>query len=334
MITKLQLDKFTAFESLDMEVSKGINILIGENGTGKTHIMKTIYSACCVIPQKENRTFVQKLESVFLPDSIGRLVKRSVGRGSGSITIKRNDGGEIRCEITSLNKPTISEKKWRKDELINATYIPVKDMLANAPGFRSLYATKNIHFEEIYSDIIDKALSPIPRGKPTPERKKLTDLLSKSISGKVVTKQEEFYLQNKQGKLEFTLLAEGFRKLGLLYILIQNETLSNGSILFWDEPETNLNPKLAKTVVKILVELQRQGVQIFIATHDYVLLKEFDMAIKEKDEIVYHSLYKEDDTIKHSSTTNYLEINPNPIDEAFDDILDREITKGMKGLGK
>ena len=48
-----------------------------------------------------------------------------------------------------------------------------------------------------------------------------------------------------------------------LWLLIQNGTLTEGSVLFWDEPETNLNPKLFGPVVEILLELQRQGVQIF-----------------------------------------------------------------------
>ena len=39
-----------------------------------------------------------------------------------------------------------------------ATYIPSKDMLANAPGFRSLYAAREVHFEETYRDILDRAL--------------------------------------------------------------------------------------------------------------------------------------------------------------------------------
>ena len=45
-ITRLQLENFTAFESLDMELSPGINVLVGANGTGKTHIMKVCYAAC------------------------------------------------------------------------------------------------------------------------------------------------------------------------------------------------------------------------------------------------------------------------------------------------
>ena len=47
-ITRLQLENFTAFESLDMEFSPGINVFVGANGTGKTHIMKVCYAACDV----------------------------------------------------------------------------------------------------------------------------------------------------------------------------------------------------------------------------------------------------------------------------------------------
>ena len=91
-------------------------------------------------------------------------------------------------------------------------YIPVKEMLANAPGFRSLYARREIHFEEIYTDILDHAYLPPLRN---PENKHLLGKLQASIGGEVVIKGEEFFLQTEQGLLEFTLLAEGFRKLGL-----------------------------------------------------------------------------------------------------------------------
>ena len=42
MITNLQLKNFTAFTELDIDFSPGINIVIGENGTGKTLLLKAI----------------------------------------------------------------------------------------------------------------------------------------------------------------------------------------------------------------------------------------------------------------------------------------------------
>lgn len=97
----------------------------------------------------------------------------------------------------------------------------------------------------------------------------------------MVAKGETFFLKNKQGDLEFTLLAEGMRKLALVWLLIQNGTLLSGSVLFWDEPEANLNPALMGDVVEVILELQRLDVQVFLSTHNYVLLKEFDLRKKK-----------------------------------------------------
>ena len=153
------------------------------------------------------------------------------------------------------------------------------------------------------------------------------------MSGRVIEKNETFYLKNKNGELEFPLLAEGFRKLGLLYRLIQNETLTHGSMLFWDEPESNLNPHLSQTVVKILLELSKMGVQIFISTHDYVLLKESQLAVTEQDDVLYHVLFRnENGNIEHSSTSDLDELSPNAIDSTFSRILDDEIQIGLANL--
>lgn len=337
MITKFKAQDFTAFSDLQLQFSPGINILIGENGTGKTHVMKAIYSACCVVDKRNDRTFDQKIKSVFLPLSIGRLVHRHIGRGSGKVSVYRlnNNNKEcwISCAITTIGKVDVANNGWKEDAKLEAIFIPVKDMLANAPGFRALYSQKELAYEEVYADIIDKAFLPIPRGKQDPKVTHLLNILKEAISGRVIEKKENFYLKNKSGELEFPLLAEGFRKLGLLYTLIHNGTLTKGSILFWDEPEANLNPKLAKTVVRILLELQRQGVQIFISTHDYVLLKEFQMAAAEEDNLLYISLYRNSSgEIQSFSTPLFDEIEHNAIDEAYTDILDREINNQFKGL--
>lgn len=186
---------------------------------------------------------------------------------------------------------------------------------------------------EIYSDILDRAYRPVPRGAPGEQRRKLLDTLQKTMAGKVTVKEEEFFLRSRQGNLEFTLLAEGMRKLGLLWLLIQNGTLFRGSVLFWDEPETNLNPKLFGPLVDILVQLQRGGTQIFLATHDYALLKELDLRKTKQDDVRFHSLYHEEELggiVCHAAET-YLDIHPNAIAEAFTDLYNREVQRSLGG---
>lgn len=196
--------------------------------------------------------------------------------------------------------------------------------MANAPGFRSLYTLRDIHFEEVYADIIDRSFRPILRGPMDTIRRNLIEILQNAIEGKVITKNEEFFLKNKQGELEFTLLAEGIRKLALLWVLIQNGTLLNGSVLFWDEPETNLNPKLMRTAVEILIALQRMGVQLFLTTHDYIILKEFDLQANENDRILFHSLSRNLNTgeIGVCSTDCYLTSSFAGIEGIFGGLID------------
>lgn len=338
MITRFKASNFTVFTDLNVEFSSGINIFIGQNGTGKTHLMKAVYAASCLIDKKIDIPLDRKINGVFTPNSIGRLVHRTVGRNSGSFTIFRKKAEEVRersisLNLTNQNKAEVKINGWTIDENIEAIFIPVKDMLANAPGFRSLFSQKKLSYEEIYLDIIDKAFVPIARGKLSPGRERLLSILNEAMSGRVIEKNETFYLKNKNGELEFPLLAEGFRKLGLLYRLIQNESLTHGSMLFWDEPEANLNPQLSQTVVKILIELSKMGVQIFISTHDYVLLKEFHLAATEQDNVLYHALYKDENgDIAHSSTYDLDDLAPNAIDNTFSRLLDDEIQKGLSSI--
>jgi ABC-type ATPase involved in cell division len=345
MIEQIKLERFTAFESLSLPFSSGINILIGENGTGKTHLLKAVYAACDV--SKSQKSLADKVNRVFLPsgEQIGRLVKRKSVSTTGSFEVTRkvqalDKSITLRLSLSNHTKEpakaTISgaHKLWQEHP-VESVYIPVKDMMANAPGFRSLYSLRHIHFEEVYADIIDRVFLGSLKGPTDQARQKLLGILQQSMDGKVIAKNEEFFLKSQQGELEFTLLAEGIRKLGLLWVLIQNGTLLNGSVLFWDEPETNLNPKLMRTVVEILVELQRMGVQLFISTHNYSLLKEFDLQKSATDQVLFHSLYRDaSGNIKAASFSEYAALSPNAIDTAFAGMVDREIQQAMGGLGQ
>lgn len=335
-LTRMKLERFTAFEKLDLNLSEGINVFVGANATGKTHLMKLAYASCDITKTKLD--FAEKLIRTFLPSgrALGRLVKRQKVSSRCAVEIFR---GEIKLRVSFTNHTTKSENatvtnvnRW-KESAIESVYIPVKEMLSNAPGFRSLYSQREVHFEEVYADILDRAYRPALRGPTDKARKKLMTTLQKAIDGKVTIKEEEFFLRNKQGNLEFSLLAEGIRKLGLLWLLIQNGTLLSGSVLFWDEPETNLNPKLFGVLMEIILELQRVGVQIFLATHDYVILKELDLRKKKQDKIKFHSLYRDSETgeVLCHSAASYLEIHPNAIAEAFADLYDREVKRNLEG---
>lgn len=334
-LTALKLENFTAFEKLSLEFSPGINVLIGTNGTGKTHLLKLLYSGCS-ITEEPGATLSSKLIRNFRPfeDRIGRLIRRTGKSSTAKISITREGELKLNASFTNHTKEQlkvsiVNRSAWLASKVISV-FIPVKEMLAHAPGFRSLYAKREVSFEGVYADIVDLAYLPKLAGPIDKDRTRLLTALQRAIEGKVVAKGEHFFLKNKQGDLEFTLLAEGMRKLALIWLLIQNGTLLSGTILFWDEPEANLNPSLMGEVVDLILELQRLGVQVFLTTHNYVLLKEFDLRKKQGDSIRYVSLFRnETGAVIANTSDDYSGIDPNAIAGTFSDLYDRELKRSL-----
>lgn len=341
-INHIRLENFTAFAELDQALSPGVNVIIGVNGTGKTHLLKLLYAATAITTGEDReKGFARKLMGVFNPYQarMTRLIRRRQGLPAAEITVTRDDSAKLKAVIDNQKADVkdvrvTGETRWQ-NVAIECAYIPVKEMLAHAPGFLATTAKREIAFEEVYVDIIKKAFLPTLKGPIAANRRKLLTTLQKAIDGKVVAKGEHFFLKNSQGELEFTLLAEGMRKLALVWLLIQNGTLLSGSVLFWDEPEANLNPALIGQVVEVILELQRLGVQVFLTTHNYVVLKEFDLRQKEGDAIRYISLYRdEQNAVVANASDSYTGIEPNAILGTFSDMYDRELMRSLGGLVK
>ena len=155
--------------------------------------------------------------------------------------------------------------------------------------------------------------------------------LSDAIGGTVTLEDDTFYVIKKDGhkidghKIEFSLEAEGLRKLGLLWKLIRNGLLESGSALLWDEPEANLNPELYPLVAEILLELEKNGVQIFVATHSYNFAKYLEIRRDKNEQVMFHNLYKrfsENGMIFSNSAFRMEDITPNHIMIADMKLLD------------
>lgn len=111
IIKRIKLENYTVFEDHQIEFDPGINIFIGENGTGKTHLFKVLYSACQCVDQRVS--FSHKLVSTMLPDDykISRLITRKQGNRSALIRIfaGERDVTQERVLSASFHGKT---KKW------------------------------------------------------------------------------------------------------------------------------------------------------------------------------------------------------------------------------
>lgn len=335
-IKKIELENITVFDKMDIDFTEGINIFIGENGVGKTHIMKLLYSACQAV--KHDVSFPQKTIRVFRPDgsSIQRLVARKNKGGTASVKVI-SDSSNISMKFTTRTKKWDAEVKneenWEQQlSDLSSIFIPAKEILSNAYNLTEAVLKGNVDFDDTYLDIIASAKVNVSPGKDSLERKKYLEVLQKISDGKVTVDNERFYLKpGSQAKIEFHLVAEGLRKIALLWQLIKNGTLEKGAILFWDEPEANMNPIHIPVIVELLLLLQREGVQIFISTHDYFVAKYFDVRRTEEDKIKFHSFFrKEKNEIYYEGQTMFADLEHNTIMETFMKLYHEEIGLAVK----
>ena len=340
MITKLELKNFTTFEKLDINFSPRINVIIGENGTGKTQLLKAAYTlshTSKIDNEDMETTFTKRLLDIFMPldDKLGKMRKNGATENA-SMKIIFDKDESFKCSFhTNSQKIAVQENQNYLNYKKEPVYIPTKEVLSFMKGFTSLYAKYDLSFDETYLDIC--TLLDLPEMKVerlNPKAKWAMDEIEKVCKGKFV-----FYgggkvtFKTSDAEYSANSMAEGFRKAGMLSRLLETGAIEPGvtGTLFWDEPETSMNPKLMKLFVEIMLELSRSGQQLVIATHDYVLLKWFDLLSDEgkSDEIKYHSLYLEEDIIKISTVNNFNLISKNSIADTYSDLYDEDLKRAL-----
>ena len=329
-LTRIQLENFTAFRELDVELGAGIHAFLGANGTGKTHLLKLGYLAVSE-PRRDKPTI--RFDQLFSSNGFGRQVvlHRLASEASARVILHTRDSRfEILLDAESF---LISTPGWFEadgGDRLDGTFIPAKEMLVNAPGFRSLYEAREVHFDATYVEIIDRAFRP-PLRQLDPPRQQLLDRLEGVLGGAVGQRGETFFLEAPFGALPFDLVGEGLRKIALLWLLIKNGTVGReDTVLFWDEPEANLNPGLMRVVVETLLGLQRLGTQLLVATHDYALLKELELQAESDDAVTFHVLYRDvEGDVRHTAGGALSDLDENPIAEAYGELLHRDLRRAL-----
>lgn len=314
MLEKAQFQNLTTVPNAIWKFSSGINVIVGENGLGKSHVLKAIYSMLKVQAQigKDfskstlEKAYADKLIAVMRPESIGRLVKRKQGRDRCEIALTMKDNGKNSKIAFATNAKSQVEVIQAPNEglTLSPVYFPTRELATLCPWFVPLYDNYHIEFEETWRDTVSLLGAPSIKGPRANKVARLLQPLEEAMGGRVVVDgaNGRFYLQvTGEGRMEMPLVAEGMRKLAMLARLISTGVLLEQGYLFWDEPETNLNPKLIKTLAESIVRLASEGIQIFIATHSLFLLRELEMLAANKNykelNSRYFSLVAESDAV-------------------------------------
>ncbi len=274
----LRLQEFGAFEDVTFEFSPGLNVIIGENATGKSHAMKAGYCVLRSLLRQGAKDDVgqlsfrlrDKLSRVFRPkdDEIGRLVRRAPGSKRAAITLTAT-GAELQASFDRKSTMEVSVARGRFTD--SAIFLPSRELLALFEGFIAAYEARELSFDETYYDSCVALDAALLRGARAEQARALLDPLREILGGTVSSKGGSFYVKQGNANMEAHLVSEGLRKIASIYHLINNGRLAKNSILFWDEPEASLNPRLVDRVAELLLALTGNGMQVIVASHDYLL---------------------------------------------------------------
>lgn len=291
----LKVENFAAFADADLQLSPALNVFIGENGTGKTLLMKLPYAVMRVLAEKARpverqltktwlqRRIAEKLVGVIRPESLGRLVKRRQGRQRCAVAIQIARQDKVEFNFASHSRQSVAVACMpRRCQTMPPIFLPTRELLTIYPGFLAFYDNHYTGFDETWRDTCQLLGGLAVKGAREHTVAQLLGPLEKAMGGRVVldSANDRFYLQAAgTGRMEMPLVAEGVRKLGMLARLATTGALVGKGCLFWDEPETNLNPKLIRRVAQVVLDICAQGVQVFLATHSLFLLREFEVLL-------------------------------------------------------
>jgi energy-coupling factor transporter ATP-binding protein EcfA2 len=293
MLQQVTFQNFTGLPNATWALSPGLNVIVGENGLGKSHFLKAVYALLRAHKEAKNRSalekaYADKLMAVFRPESLGRLVKRKQGRARCEIKLDMQDA-DLSAEIAFATnaKTQVDVIRVPADPLRQtAAFLPTRELVTLCPWFVPLYDGYHVEFDETWRDTVSLLGLPTVKGPREREVAAMIAPLEEAIGGKVLvdSKTGKFYLQIPgEGQMEMPLVAEGLRKVAMLVRLISTGALLQQGYLFWDEPEANLNPKLQAVVARSIVALAQSGIQVFVATHSLFLLRELDMLTTPPD---------------------------------------------------
>ena len=295
MISELHFQNIAIFEDFEWNGLGSVNLVIGENDTGKSHLLKLLYAVTRSLQEHQRRqrsdaprwseVLSQKLRWVFQPPdfSIGELVRK----GERKLRVNCRVCGEPvffafgEKTTKQINDASVAPKPGQE---IRTLFFPPKEVLTPRKAIITLREQQEVAgFGDTYYDLAKALGHATTRGRIQANLDAVLNRLEDLFEGTIEQEDDEFVFKRGQGPKKFSMsqTAEGVKKIGLIAHLIRNRNIKSGSVLFFDEPAAHLHPQAAIAFVEMLYEMSKAGIQLFVATHSYLVLKQFELLARE-----------------------------------------------------
>jgi len=334
---RAQIKNFYSFRKLEINLSAPINLFIGRNDTGKTGLLKLLYSVVKtweVYSRKEyydntpfKKVLGEKLFDIFQPrenrrigDMLNKNVKEKL-RVDISFAKFVEYQPRIWFEFGETTYKTINEcidtiETISRD--FNTIFIPEHEVLT---AFNTIkYARQRLYlpgFDDTYLDLIKNLEVPVSLKETDVHFNDIATEIEEFLGTDVMffKGEEPFISKRANQKFAISLTADSVKKLGTIAALIKNRQIRQHSTLFFDNIENQLDPRSISHIANIVTQLANQGTQIFISSTSYFLIRALTQyAEKTGTNILCHSLSKPNNKDTELKTYNLKDGLPeNPI---------------------
>ncbi|MEM7182281.1 MAG: AAA family ATPase [Spirochaetota bacterium] len=294
MLETVSMKNFGPIRNLQWDNIGKINLLIGGNSTGKTFLLKSMYTLLKTSEEfargDDRRKFgdilEEKLYWTFQTEKFSDLISKgqteklefslNATHGNGSFSV----GERTNSSITDF------QNNFQKRE-DNSIFIPAKEVLSILKIIKnSREQMKSFGFDDTYYDLAKALDVPVQKGKNYKSFSDARRILEELIEGRIEYQSDSGKWTLKKGRYSHSIniASEGTKKISVLYNLLGNRYLTPDSIIFIDEPESALHPKALNQFIDLLFLLVKEGMQIFIASHSYFTIKKL-LLLTQKENI-------------------------------------------------
>ncbi len=218
----IHIKNFGPLKDLKWDNLGGINLIVGENGSGKTFLLKALYATIKAIEEMRGEEI-----KPFIPLLLEKLYWTFEAKAKELVTQKQSEplffeasiqGSKVSYEIDSKDGGLTEKKKARtKRPENNSIFLPTKEVISLMDIIRNVRFEKAFGFDATYSDLAE-ALTILPKvGKNHAERSKARKKVEDIIGGRVYfdEKKEKWFFK-PNAKFENThsirLTSEGTKK--------------------------------------------------------------------------------------------------------------------------
>ena len=213
MINSIKLANFGPLDKLDWSNLGSINLIIGENSSGKTFLLKALYSAMRTLEEykrgDDQRTaaeiLFEKLYWTFQPDKIGDLVTKGADTAlSCDVQFDKNKfiysfGKDTTKHISSLENHV-------QPRANNSIFLPAKEILSlHQIILKSREQDKMFGFDDTYLDLARALRQSSRKGKNYDAFAKSRQSLEEILKGKVEYDETIGRWQFKKGNQKFPI---------------------------------------------------------------------------------------------------------------------------------